>query len=226
LRLNIAISAWSRRKRPRCEVLLGQLVAERKHDLFLMGACGFHPVDRNTLGSTAEFLLRSLHCPVLVVGPSVKERPGQMVRLVKIVYASALPEEPYRAQGLVCELARKSAGHIHVVHAESLQASVEPRALLRNMEMREEKIADSFRKCGVGSSWTLRFGSQSDHGLEQAKVVSADLICSESHIRRRVQARQESLRRSFVQRLARCWRFPELRDPSFSTHCDPNHISA
>src|SRR6185437_655486 len=110
---------------------------------------GFHTANRRTLGSTAEFLLRSLDCPVLVVGPSVKERPNQMVRLVNFVYASALPEETNRSQALVCELARKSAGHVHIVHAEPPEASVEPRAHLRSLEMREEKIADSFRRRGV-----------------------------------------------------------------------------
>jgi len=157
--------------------LLAQLVAERKPDLLLLGAYGFHTANRSTLGSTAEFLLRSLDCPVLVVGPSVKERPNQMVRLVNFVYASALPEETNRSQALVCELARKSAGHVHIVHAEPPEASVEPRAHLRSLEMREEKIADSFRRRGVGSSWVLRFGLQRDHILEQAKVVSSDLIC-------------------------------------------------
>jgi nucleotide-binding universal stress UspA family protein len=157
--------------------LLVQLVAERKPDLLLMGAYGFRTANRSTLGSTAEFLLRSLNCPVLVVGPSVKERPSHLLHLSKVVYASALPEAPHRAQVLVRELTRRFAGHVHIVHVEPHQEAAQPHTDLRNLEMKEEKIADSFRRCGVGSSWTLRFGSQSDHILEQAKVVSADLIC-------------------------------------------------
>jgi len=157
--------------------LLVQLAAERKPDLLLMGAYGFHTAKRSTLGSTAEFLLRSLHCPVLVVGPSVKERPSGAVRLAKIIYASALPEEPHAAQILVRELARKFAGHVHIVHVEPPRIGVEPRTLLRSLEMKEEKIAVYFRASGVGSSWTLRFGSQSDHILDQAKVTSAALVC-------------------------------------------------
>ncbi len=154
--------------------LLVQLAAERKPDLLLMGAYGFHALNRNTLGSTAEYLLRTLHCPVLFVGPSIKERPNHTTRLTEIVYASALPEEQHNAQALVRELARKFAGHVHIVHVEPLR---EKCTQLRELEMKEEKIADSFRRHGVGSSWTLRFGGQSDHILEQTKLVSADLIC-------------------------------------------------
>jgi nucleotide-binding universal stress UspA family protein len=157
--------------------LLVQLAAERKPDLLLMGAYGFHTTNRSTLGSTTEYLLRSLHCPVLLVGPSIKERPNHATRLSEIVYASALPEEAQSAQVLVRELARKFAGHVHIVHVEPPQGSSEKRAQLRELEMKEEKIADNFRRHGVGSSWTLRFGEQSNHILEQTKLVSANLIC-------------------------------------------------
>ena len=157
--------------------LLVQVAAERKPDLLLMGAYGFNTANRSTLGSTAEYVLRSLHCPVLLVGPSIKERPNHPTRLSEIVFASALPEEQHSAQVLVRELARKFAGHIHIVHVEPPAATAEPRAHLRDLEMKEEKIADSFRRNGVGSSWTLRFGAQSDHILEQTRLVSADLVC-------------------------------------------------
>lgn len=157
--------------------LLVQLAAERKPDLLLMGAYGFHAPNRSTLGSTAEYLLRSLHCPVLLVGPSAKERPNHTTRISEIVYASALPAEQHSAQVLVRELARKFAGHVHIVHVELPQGSGEQCAYLHDLEMREEKLADSFRRHGVGSSWTLRFGEQSNHILEQTRLVSADLIC-------------------------------------------------
>ncbi len=157
--------------------LLVQLAAERKPDLLLMGAYGFHTTNRSTLGSTAKYLLRSLHCPVLLVGPSIKERPNHTTRISEIVYASALPEEQHSAQVLACELARKFAGHVHIVHSEPPQRSSEQCDYLHDLEMKEEKIADSFRRRGVGSSWTLRFGAQSEVVLEQTKVVSADLVC-------------------------------------------------
>jgi nucleotide-binding universal stress UspA family protein len=157
--------------------LLVQLVAERKPDLLLIGAYGYHAGDRITLGSTAEYLLRSVNCPVLIVGPSVADPSPHGVRMSEILYASALPMTPGRAQELARDLARKFAMHIHVVHVEPQRALGMDNAGLRELEMREEKIADHFRRAGIGSSWTLRFGSQQDHILEQAKVVSADLLC-------------------------------------------------
>lgn len=154
--------------------LLVQIVAERKPDLLLMGAYGYHAADRITLGSTAEYLLRSVSCPVLIVGPSIVTTPEGRIRLSEILYASSLPTMPGRAQELARELAGAFATHIHVVHVEPSRTDG---ARLRELEMREERIADHFNEHGVGSSWALRFGSQQDHILEQARVVSASLLC-------------------------------------------------
>ena len=155
--------------------LLVQLVAELKPDLLLIGAYGYHAADRITLGSTAEYLLRSVGCPVLTVGPSIADTSARRVRLSEILYASSLPTTPGRAWQLARDLARGFAMHIHILHVEPNKAF--DRASLRELEMREEKIADHFNEHGVGSSWSLRFGSQQDHILEQAKVVSADMLC-------------------------------------------------
>lgn len=157
--------------------LLVQLVSECKPDLLLMGAHGHHAADRISLGSTAEYLLRSLRCPVLVVGPSVLVPSSRGVRLSEILYASSCPAAPGTAPRLACELARGFAMHVHIVHVEPEEACGMPRGHLRELEMQEEKTADEFRRRGVGSSWTLQFGSQQDLLLAQAKVVSADLLC-------------------------------------------------
>jgi len=157
--------------------LLVQLVSECKADLLLMGAYGYHAADRITLGSTAEYLLRSLSCPVLVVGPSVVDPPTCGIRLSEIVYASSCPTAPGPAPSLACELARKFATHIHIVHVEPEEACGPLKGSRRKLEMQEETIADHFRRRGVGSSWTVQFGSQQDRLLDQAKVVSADLLC-------------------------------------------------
>jgi nucleotide-binding universal stress UspA family protein len=157
--------------------LLVQLVAEGKPDLLLLGAYGHHSADRIMLGSTAEYLLRSVRCPVLIVGPSVVASSAPRVRLSKILYASSLPKASGRAQELARELARGFAMHIHIVHVEPYKTFAISSDGLRELEMQEEKIADDFRRHGVGSSWTLQFGSQQDRILEQAKVISADLLC-------------------------------------------------
>jgi nucleotide-binding universal stress UspA family protein len=157
--------------------LLVQLVAEHKPNLLLMGAHGHHVADRMTLGSTAEYLLRSVSYPVLIVGPSVVDNPTRRIRLSKMVYASSLPTTPGKARELARDSARGFATHIHIVHVEPHQTPVIDGAGLRKLEMQEEEIADHFRCHGVGSSWTLRFGAQQDHILEQVKFVSADLLC-------------------------------------------------
>ena len=157
--------------------LLVQLVGEYKPDLILMGAYGHHAAERITLGSTAEYLLRCLNCPVLVVGPSVADPPPHGVRLSEILYASSLPVNPARTQNFIRDLARRFAMHVHIVHVETYGGLSSDRGHLHDLEMQEENIADHFRCNGIGSSWTLRFGSREHHLLDQANAVSADLVC-------------------------------------------------
>lgn len=156
--------------------VLVQLVSERRPDLLLMAAYGFHAADRISLGSTAEYLLRLLSCPALIVGPSVLSRPG-CVRFSELLYASALPDAAGKAKALARELARKFAMHVHILHVEPSDLLLTDNVQRHNLEIKEEALADYFRRSGVGSSWTLRCGSPQDQILEQAKVVSADLLC-------------------------------------------------
>lgn len=51
---------------------LFRFTSDENADLLLLGAYGQGKQDRLTLGSTAEFLLRSIPCPVLTYGPCAK----------------------------------------------------------------------------------------------------------------------------------------------------------
>ncbi len=50
---------------------LFKICCEEDANLLMLGAYGYGPQDRPTLGSTAEDLLRAIPCPVLTYGPSV-----------------------------------------------------------------------------------------------------------------------------------------------------------
>ena len=129
--------------------LLVQLVGECNPDLLLMGAYGYHAGDRITLGSTAEYLLRSLSCPALIVGPSVVDPSARGIRLSEILYASSCPTASGCAPNLACELARRFATHIHIVHVEPDSTYGIAGCSQRELEVREEKIADHFPR-GMG----------------------------------------------------------------------------
>ncbi len=61
------------------EDTLFDLSHKEKSDVLMLGAYGHGHRDRQTLGSTAEHLLRSIPCPALTYGPEA--RPGLMERL-------------------------------------------------------------------------------------------------------------------------------------------------
>ena len=58
---------------------LFDLTHKEKSDILMLGAYGHGRRDRQTLGSTAEHLLRSIPCPALTYGPEAE--PGLMARL-------------------------------------------------------------------------------------------------------------------------------------------------
>lgn len=58
---------------------LFDLSHKEKSDVLMLGAYGHGRRDRQTLGSTAEHLLRSIPCPALTYGPET--RPGLLARL-------------------------------------------------------------------------------------------------------------------------------------------------
>lgn len=53
------------------------VIAARNVDLAIVGTKGAHGLDRGLFGSTAEAVLRKACCPVITVGPHVRERIGQ-----------------------------------------------------------------------------------------------------------------------------------------------------
>ena len=63
-------------------------ILEHTPDLLLLGAYGYGPIDRPRLGSTAEHLLRTVRCPVFIVGPNalLRDRGSSSCRADSLSY--------------------------------------------------------------------------------------------------------------------------------------------
>jgi hypothetical protein len=83
----------------------------------LLGAFGYGPIDRPRLGSTAEHLLRTVRCPVFVVGPHATLRDREAPSIQRTLCATTSLETP---DDIVCfagHFAAKMGAKLDIVHA-------------------------------------------------------------------------------------------------------------
>jgi len=88
-------------------------INEKGIDLVVMGSHGRGGLKKMALGSIAEAVIRSGHCPVLVVGPHCARR---FTSFKSIVFATDLPAASLRAAQYAVSLARETGAELTVVH--------------------------------------------------------------------------------------------------------------
>ena len=128
---------------------------EERADLLMLGAYGHGSQDRQTLGSTAEHLLRAIPCPVLTYGPHasagflrrMNANPSLLVAIPLPFSIESLEPALQIAQllGLAIEL-------VHVVQ--------EPGPRRDNGKFCEqcENLALQIRQRGIAADWTIFVG--------------------------------------------------------------------
>ena len=83
-----------------------QIARDIKPDLIVMGTAAAEKLDRFSLGSTAEQVIRHADCPVLTIGPHVTEpKPGDLA-FRKVLYATDFSPEAAPAALYALSLAR------------------------------------------------------------------------------------------------------------------------
>lgn len=156
--------------------VLVQLAAEHKADLLVLGAYGQKGIDRPRLGSTAEYMLRSMPCTVMTIGPGAVLHEGDVPPLRMLLYASSLPKNVGSAERLVMNLAKKSGANVEILHVIDNQAKVRDIRSAREMEITEEALAKDLQRAGVDATWKLLSGPQGQRIVEQSTAIHADLI--------------------------------------------------
>ena len=156
--------------------VLVQLAAEHKADLMVLGAFGQKGIDRPRLGSTAEYMLRSMPCAVMTIGPGAVLHDRDVPPMRMLLYASSLPKKFGTAEQLVMNLAKKSAAKVEILHVIDNQAKVRDIRSAREMEVAEEALTTDLQRAGVDATWKLLSGPQGQRIVEQSTAIHADLI--------------------------------------------------
>jgi nucleotide-binding universal stress UspA family protein len=90
------------------------MVEEEGIDLVIVGTHGAHGLEKAILGSTAEEIFRTVTCPVITVGPNVRENYGG--KFNSIIFATDLSIESLRAAQYAVSWALETQAHLTLLH--------------------------------------------------------------------------------------------------------------
>jgi len=86
-------------------------------DLIVLGTTSKHGLKKLALGSTAEEVIRTAHCPVLTVGPHVRRPAGGAVSFQRIVYATDFSAQAAKGADLALALGQTEGARVYLCHA-------------------------------------------------------------------------------------------------------------
>ncbi|WP_213806262.1 universal stress protein [Granulicella sp. dw_53] len=156
--------------------LVERIANEQKADLIVVGSHGASGIERLTLGSVAENILRKMSCPVLVIGPNCNTQDHP---LSSILFATDLETTGLRPAQFASALAESVNGRLTLLHV------IEPRDIIPHEDLRpvEKQIkqqllslvpADAALFCSP--KVRVEYGSPSKTIPEIARAESANLI--------------------------------------------------
>lgn len=156
--------------------VLVQFAAELKADLLLLGAYGQKGIDRPRLGSTAEYMLRSMPCAVLTIGPGAVLHQRDVPPLQMVLCASSLPQRAGSAARKVAAMARTSDARVEIFHVVDKQARVRETRTDKEMAEAAENLVKNLERESIHAGWKLASGPQGERIVERANEIHADLI--------------------------------------------------
>jgi nucleotide-binding universal stress UspA family protein len=148
-------------------------ILEHTPDLLLLGAYGYGPVDRPRLGSTAEHLLRTVRCPVLIVGPNALLRDREAPPVERILCPTSSLDVADNILGFASHLAGRVGALLEIVYV------VDPTrrdSRHRNCEQRCEEWSTKLLGRGVRVTWSLLYGRADKLIAERAAGSKTSLI--------------------------------------------------
>jgi len=179
--------------------MVSELIDERHADLLVIGTSGKGFRDGEGLGSVAEMLLRSVSCPVLTVGKSVRLDAYEATHERVILFPTDFSEVSRAALAYTACLARHLAGRLvllHIVRADSrVPASVHERQF---QEFTREITYPVISECLV------RAGNTADTIVKVSAEKRTDFIVMGVHGRHEAEIALGEKFAFDVIRLARC----------------------
>ena len=148
-------------------------ILEHAPDLLLLGAFGFGPIDRRRLGSTAEHLLRTARCPVLVLGPRALLDSREAPPIQRILCATSSLDTADDILAFAGHLTARMGADLEFVRVvDATQKAVSH----KDLEQRCEDWTSGLRERGIPVSWTVVYGRADEAIAARAAKARSSLI--------------------------------------------------
>jgi len=136
---------------------LFNICCDEDADLLMLGAYGFGLQDRQTLGSTAEYLLRAIPCPVLTYGPNSVSRFSLASARAPILVPIFLPCRPVQLRQAIMT-AKLFGRKLVLLHVRELERMPLEPLVDRQLERECQELAAQVRVDGVQVDEALLYG--------------------------------------------------------------------
>ncbi|HTQ97681.1 MAG TPA: universal stress protein [Candidatus Acidoferrum sp.] len=153
-------------------------------DLVIVGTRGRTGLEKALLGSKAEEILRKTACPVLTVGPLVKEKTGERGKFSSILFATQFGTSSAAAARIAVSLAEEFQSKLTLLAV--MKNHKEPFVRMENEfgEMSERRLREMVPEEAnfwCAPHFLVEQGAPADRILEVADRTEADLIVLGAH---------------------------------------------
>lgn len=163
-----------------------RLAAEESIDLMVIGTHGRHGARYLVSGSVAEHILLHAPCPVITLGPEIREVQSCDGRFSEILVATDFSAASLKALDFAVKLAACDNGTIILFHAVSDEMTeTEEEYAVHSAELtanaRERLAALIPANCKVNRLEVVRIGAPAGSIIKLAKEIQPDLIAMGAH---------------------------------------------
>ena len=156
--------------------ILTQTVADLKPDILFLGAYGNDRLDRKVLGSTAEYLLRTLPCPVVTIGPKAVKENSDPNGAERLICPIDFPEDVDDRLRIIARLAKALRADVELVHAVDVCHEYSRPHSAADTQFEFDLLVGRLLREGVAAQSALLYGAPERVISERAQAVNAQYI--------------------------------------------------
>ncbi len=156
--------------------VLTQTVADLKPDILFLGAYGNDRLDRKVLGSTAEYLLRTLPCPVVTIGPKAVKENSDPNGAERVICPIDFPEDVDDRLRIIARLAKALRADVELVHAVDVCHEYSRPHSAADTQFEFDLLVGRLLREGVAAQSALLYGAPERVISERAQAVNAHYI--------------------------------------------------
>jgi nucleotide-binding universal stress UspA family protein len=161
--------------------VLSRTVAELHPDVLFLGGYGNDRQDRKVLGSTAELILRTLPCPVVLIGPKAARQRPAATEPEKIICPIDFPDDVGDRLAIIARFAKALQADVQLVHAVDIQHELSRPHSATDTQFEFDLLVGQLLHSGIAAQSTLLYGTPEEVISERAAETKAHYIMFGMH---------------------------------------------